>query len=166
MVFSQPSRVTSSGWPEAKVTRSSLNVDQPVQAASPWRLKEGVASQVKPAEAPAKVIVNARTGTVVINGNVHITPAAVSHGKLTVSIKEAPKVVQPGPLSKGQTAVEQASSITVEEEHDPMFLFKGGAALVDIVKAVNAVGASSSDLVEILEALKQAGAMKAELVII
>jgi flagellar P-ring protein precursor FlgI len=122
--------------------------------------------QVKPADAPAKVIVNARTGTVVINGAVRIAPAAVSHGKLTVTVKESPQVVQPAPFSKGQTAVQQNSSITAEETKNPMFLFKGGASLADIVKAVNAVGASSSDLVEILEALKQAGAMRAELEII
>ncbi|MBN8818224.1 MAG: flagellar basal body P-ring protein FlgI [Sphingomonas sp.] len=122
--------------------------------------------QVKPADPAARVIVNARTGTVVINGAVRISPAAVSHGKLTVTVKEAPRVVQPAPFSKGETAVEQSSAITAQEEKNPMFLFKGGASLADIVKAVNAVGASPSDLVEILEALKQAGAMKAELEVI
>lgn len=119
--------------------------------------------QVKPAEAPAKVIVNARTGTVVINGAVRISPAAVSHGKLTVSVQEAPRVVQPAPLSNGRTAIEPSSQISVSEEKKPMFEFKGGAALADIVKAVNAIGAGPSDIVEILQALKQAGAMKAEL---
>jgi flagellar P-ring protein precursor FlgI len=122
--------------------------------------------QVRPAEAPAKVIVNARTGTVVINGAVRIAPAAVSHGKLTVSIQEAPRVVQPAPFSKGETAVEQRSAIAVEEQKKPMFQLKAGASLSDIVKAVNAIGAAPSDLVEILEALKQAGAMTAELVVI
>jgi flagellar P-ring protein precursor FlgI len=122
--------------------------------------------QVKPADPPAKVIVNARTGTVVINGGVRISPAAVSHGKLTVTVQETPRIVQPAPFSKGETAVEPSSAISAEEEKNPMFLFKGGASLSDIVKAVNAVGASPSDLVEILEALKQAGAMKAELEVI
>jgi flagellar P-ring protein precursor FlgI len=122
--------------------------------------------QVKPADAPAKVIVNARTGTVVINGAVRIAPAAVSHGKLTVAVQEAPRVVQPAPFSRGETAVEQRSAISIEEQKKPMFQFKGGASLADIVKAVNAIGAAPSDLVEILEALKQAGAMRAELVII
>jgi flagellar P-ring protein precursor FlgI len=103
---------------------------------------------------------------VVINGAVRISPAAVSHGKLTVTVKEAPRVVQPAPFSKGETAIEPSSAITAQEEKNPMFLFKGGASLADIVKAVNAVGASPSDLVEILEALKQAGAMKAELEVI
>lgn len=122
--------------------------------------------EVKPAEAPARVIVNARTGTVVINGAVRIAPAAVAHGKLTVSVKEAPTVVQPAPFSQGQTATEQSSTINVQEERRPVIDFKGGASLADIVKAVNAIGASPSDLVEILSALKQAGAMKAELVVL
>ncbi|MCW2388265.1 flagellar P-ring protein precursor FlgI [Sphingobium sp. B11D3B] len=122
--------------------------------------------QVKPADPPAKVIVNARSGTVVINGNVQITPAAVSHGKLTVTVTEAPRIVQPAPLSRGVTAVEESSQLSAHEEKNPMFLFKGGASLADIVKAVNAVGASPSDLLEILSALKQAGAMRAELEVI
>lgn len=119
--------------------------------------------QVKPADAPARVIVNARTGTVVINGAVRIAPAAVSHGKLTVSVQEAPTIVQPAPFSQGQTAVQPSSKINVNEEKKPMFQFKSGASLADIVKAVNAIGAGPSDLVEILQALKQAGAMKADL---
>jgi flagellar P-ring protein precursor FlgI len=122
--------------------------------------------QVKPADPPAKVIVNARTGTVVINGSVRISPAAVSHGKLTVTVQETPRVVQPAPFSRGETAIEPSSDLAAEEERNPMFLFKGGASLADIVKAVNAVGASPSDLVEILGALKQAGAMRAELEVI
>ncbi|MDQ4419429.1 flagellar basal body P-ring protein FlgI [Sphingobium sp. DEHP117] len=121
---------------------------------------------VKPADAPAKVIVNARTGTVVINGAVRIAPAAIAHGKLTVSVQEAPRIVQPAPFSKGETAVEPSSSIKVEEEKRPVIDFKGGANLADIVKGLNAIGASPADMVAILEALKQAGAMKAELVVI
>ena len=122
--------------------------------------------EVEPAAAPARVIVNARTGTVVINGAVRITPAAVSHGKLTVAVKEAPRVVQPESFSRGETAIEDDSTIQIREEARPMFAFAPGAALSDIVKAVNAIGAAPSDLVAILEALKQAGAMKAELVVL
>lgn len=121
---------------------------------------------VTPAEAPAKVIVNARTGTVVINGAVRIGPAAVSHGKLTVKVQEAPTVVQPAPFSQGQTAVEQRSQVAIEEETNPAFEIKRGANLSEIVETVNAIGASPSDLAAILEALKQAGALKAELVIL
>lgn len=122
--------------------------------------------EISPADAPAKVIVNARTGTVVINGAVRIHPAAVAHGKLTVSVNENPQIVQPAPFSQGQTAVQQSSSISIDQEKKPMVNFKGGASLADIVKAVNAIGASPADMVAILEALKQAGAMKAELVVL
>ncbi|MET0269973.1 MAG: flagellar basal body P-ring protein FlgI [Sphingomonas sp.] len=121
---------------------------------------------VDPADAPARVIVNARTGTVVINGAVRIAPAAVSHGRLTVRVDEKPTIVQPAPFSRGRTVVEPNSNIAVEEERRPMFRLAPGASLADIVKAVNQIGASPADLVAILEALKQAGAMKADLVIL
>lgn len=121
---------------------------------------------VDPGEAPARVIVNARTGTVVINGAVRITPAAVSHGRLTVAVQENPTVVQPAPFSQGRTAVEQNSNIEVTERRSPMFDFAPGASLSEIVRAVNAIGAAPSDLVAILEALKQAGALRAELVVL
>ena len=121
---------------------------------------------VDPADAPARVIVNARTGTVVINGAVRIAPAAVSHGKLTVKVDEDPRIIQPAPFSRGETALEPSSTIAVEEERKPMFDFNPGASLSDIVKAVNEIGASPADLVAILEALKQAGAMKADLIVL
>ena len=121
---------------------------------------------VDPGEAPARVIVNSRTGTVVINGAVRIAPAAVSHGRLTVQVEENPQVVQPAPFSRGQTAVQQNSTISIEEERARMFEVGGGASLSEIVRAVNAIGATPSDLVAILEALKQAGALRAELVIL
>jgi flagellar P-ring protein precursor FlgI len=118
------------------------------------------------AEPPAKVIVNARTGTVVINSAVRVGPAAVTHGKLTVRIDENQRVSQPAPLSQGVTAVEQRSNVGVQEEVKPMFLLDPGPKLADIVKAVNAIGASPADLVAILEALKEAGALKAELIVL
>lgn len=121
---------------------------------------------VEAAEAPAKVIVNARTGTVVINSAVRVSPAAVTHGKLTVRIDESQKVSQPMPFSKGETKTEQHSTVGVEEEKRPMFLLEPGPKLADVVKAVNAIGASPADLVAILEALKEAGALKAELIIL
>jgi flagellar P-ring protein FlgI len=121
--------------------------------------------EIVPAEAPARIVVNARTGTVVINGAVRISPAAVSHGKLTVKVEENPRVSQPGPFSRGQTATEEASDIKIEEERNPMVLMSRGASLADIVKGINRIGASPGDLVAILEALKDAGALKAELVI-
>ena len=118
------------------------------------------------AEPAARVIVNARTGTVVINSAVRVGPAAVTHGRLTVRIDEAPRIVQPEPFSRGETAVEPSSNVQVAEERNPMFLIDPGPRLSDIVKAVNGIGASPADLVAILEALKEAGALKAELIVL
>jgi flagellar P-ring protein FlgI len=117
-------------------------------------------------DAPARIIVNSRTGTVVINSKVRVQPAAVSHGSLTVTISENPQVSQPAPLSNGQTVVTPKSNVQVEQEKNHMFVFNPGVSLDQIVQAVNNVGASPSDLVAILEALKSAGALRAELIII
>lgn len=145
----------------------SIAIEAPAGAETRSTLMSRIENlDVDPADAPARVIVNARTGTVVINGAVRISPAAVSHGKLTVAVKESPRVVQPEPYSRGRTETEESSDIRVQEEVRPMFNFAPGASLSDIVKAVNAIGAAPSDLVAILEALKQAGAMKAELVVL
>jgi len=122
--------------------------------------------QVEPGSASAKVIINSRTGTVVISSNVIVTPAAVSHGSLSVTIKEEQSVSQPLPFSKGQTTVVNNSTIKVDEGSKRMFLFKPGVELEQIVRAVNDVGAAPSDLVAILEALREAGALQAELIVI
>jgi len=122
--------------------------------------------EVDPAETPARVVVNSRTGTVVINSAVRLAPAAISHGKLTVRVEERPTVVQPAPFSQGRTTVEQNSTLSVEEENRAVMLFKGGASLARVVDALNLLGVTPSDLVAILEALKQAGALKAEMVVI
>jgi flagellar P-ring protein precursor FlgI len=121
---------------------------------------------ITPAEAPARVIINSRTGTVVINSSVRLYPAAISHGSLTVRIDEDPRVVQPAPFSRGETALEPNSKLTVEQEGAHVALFKPGASLGQVVNALNTLGVSPSDLVAILEALKQAGALKAEMVVI
>jgi flagellar P-ring protein precursor FlgI len=121
---------------------------------------------VTPAETPARVIINSRTGTVVINSAVRLSAAAISHGKLTVRIEEKPTISQPAPFSRGQTAQQESSTITTDERGDHVALFKGGASLAKIVDALNLLGVSPSDLVAILEALKQAGALKAEMVVI
>ncbi|MDX1697037.1 MAG: flagellar basal body P-ring protein FlgI, partial [Thiohalobacterales bacterium] len=122
--------------------------------------------QVQPGEAPARVIVNSRTGTVVIGNHVKVMPAAVSHGSLTVTISEAYSVSQPAPFSDGETVVVPRSGVEVSEEGSPMFLFEPGTTLNDVVRAVNQVGAAPGDLVAILEALKVAGALRAELLVI
>ncbi len=121
---------------------------------------------VTPAETPAKVIVNSRTGTVVINSAVRLAPAAISHGKLVVKIDEKPQVSQPGPFSNGQTAVTPNSQISAQESEAHVALFKPGASLSSLVNALNKLGVSPSDLVAILEALKEAGSLKAEMEVI
>ena len=121
---------------------------------------------VEPGPVAARVIINSRTGTVVIGDNVTVSPAAVAHGSLVVTIAEQPQVSQPAPFGNGETAVVTNSEVSIEEEDNRMFLFAPGSSLNDIVQAVNAVGAAPGDLVAILEALKQAGALRAELVVI
>jgi len=138
-----------------------LNVGQRVAFAS---MVENI--EIKPDDAPARIIINSRTGTVVINNKVRVQPVAVSHGSLMVTVQENPQISQPNPLANGQTAVQAQTNITVEEEDQRMFVFNPGVSLNEIVEAVNDVGASPSDLVAILEALKSAGALRAELIII
>jgi flagellar P-ring protein FlgI len=123
--------------------------------------------EVTPGESAARVIINSRTGTVVINSSVHVSPAAVSHGSLVVSITEDFNVSQPQPFSEnGETVVTPDSNISVSQGDNRMFLFKPGVELNDIVQAVNQVGAAPGDLVAILEALREAGALRAELIVI
>ena len=121
---------------------------------------------LKPAEASAKIIINSRTGTVVIGKYVKVLPAAVSHGNLIVTITEDPKVSQPGALAQGQTVVVPTTEVNIKEENNRMFKFDPGVSLDELVQAVNEVGAAPGDLVAILEALKEAGAIHAELIVI
>lgn len=121
---------------------------------------------VTPAAQAARVIVNSRTGTVVINQAVRLNPAAISHGKLTIRIDENPRVVQPAPFSQGETAQEEASTIAIEEQGGGLIAMPGAASLSDVVAALNLLGVGASDLVVILEALRQAGALQAEMVIL
>lgn len=146
---------------------SSVQVTAPVdpmQRTSFMAILENI--EVAPGESAAKVIVNSRTGTVVIGQNVRVNAAAVTHGSLTVTISNDPIVSQPPPLSGGATVVVPNAAIDVKQEKNRMFLFNPGVSLNDIVEAVNKVGAAPGDLVAILEALKQAGALKAELIVI
>ncbi len=124
--------------------------------------------EVTPGEVQARVIINSRTGTVVIGDNVRVTPAAVAHGSLVVTIGESPFVSQPiAPFGQsGETVALSDSDISIVQEEASMFLFEPGTSLDEIVRAVNRVGAAPGDLVAILEALKQAGALRAELIVI
>jgi flagellar P-ring protein precursor FlgI len=123
--------------------------------------------EVEPSDAPARVIINSRTGTVVISSRVRVSPAAVAHGSLTVTITERTDVSQPNALSKGGTTVAvPRTEINATQSDARMFVFDAGVTLDEIVRAVNQVGAAPGDLVAILEALQQAGALHAQLVVI
>ena len=122
--------------------------------------------EVTPAEPNARVVINSRTGTVVINRAVRVTAAAVSHGTISVAITATNDVSQPNALSQGQTTPVQNADIAVTEPKNPMFLFKPGVDLREIVDAVNQIGATPSSLIAILEALKSSGSLRAELIII
>ena len=121
---------------------------------------------VLPGEPPARVVINSRTGTVVISRNVRVTAAAVSHGTISVAIAATHEVSQPNILGQGTTTPVQNADVRVTEPNKPMFLFQPGIDLRQIVDAVNQVGASPSALIAIIEALKSSGSLRAELVII
>jgi flagellar P-ring protein precursor FlgI len=122
--------------------------------------------RLQPGEGAAKIVLNARTGTVVVGKNVTVGPAAVSHGNLSVTITETGVVSQPEGGSQGITVLTDQSSIRVRQEKNKMVVLKPGPTLDEVVRALNQVGAGPSDLMEILEALQQAGALQAELQVI
>ncbi len=146
---------------------TSISVQAPVNASQRvdyLSLLENI--DVTPGKSAAKIIINSRTGTIVIGQHVRVEPVAVTHGSLTVTVREDVSVSQPNALGEGQTVVVPDSDVQVTEESGPMFNFAPGPTLSDIVKAVNEVGAAPGDLMAILEALKQAGALKAEIMVI
>ncbi len=149
------------------IDATSIRVDSPIdpaQRVSFVSLLENL--EVDPGEAAARVVVNSRTGTVVISSEVRVSPAAVSHGNLTVTISEDQQVSQPNALASGTTTVTPSTQVDVKESGSRMFLFNTGVTLDEVVRAVNQVGAAPSDLVAILEALKEAGSLRAELIVI
>jgi len=122
---------------------------------------------VTPGEPAAKIVVNSRTGTVVISRNVKVTAAAVTHGPLTVTVSATNEVSQANPFAdQGQTVELQNADVAIEEPANKMFLFQPGVDLRDIVDAVNETGATPSALSAIVEALKSSGSLRAELVVI
>jgi len=155
---------------------SSIKVRAPVdpsQRVSFVSLLENI--DVEPARPAAKVIVNSRTGTIVIGGDVRVTPAVVTHGSLTVRVEEDTNVTSTGTTTTtdgvtttapGDAVTTQDSTITIDQEPAKAFIFDTGTQLSDIVDAINAVGAGPADLVTILEALREAGSLRAELIII
>ncbi|MGR0277975.1 flagellar basal body P-ring protein FlgI [Marinomonas dokdonensis] len=123
--------------------------------------------EVELGEERARIVINSRTGTIIIGQHVKVSPAAVTHGSLTVTINEIPPVVgQDGTVTGGQTILAPRAGLEIDETSGHMFVFDPGASLNDIVRAVNQVGAAPGDVMAILEGLKQAGAINADLVVI
>jgi flagellar P-ring protein precursor FlgI len=115
---------------------------------------------------PARVVVNERTGTVVVGGNVTLKPVAVSHGNLSVEIQTTPVISQPPPFSQGETVVVPQTQTRVTDEGGQLVVLEESATVADVAKALNALGVGSRDIIAIFQALKQAGALKAELIIL
>ncbi|MCV6605287.1 MAG: flagellar basal body P-ring protein FlgI [Porticoccaceae bacterium] len=150
---------------------SSIKVNTPVDMAQKVAFFAEVENlEFTPGQAAARIVVNARTGTIVMGSGVQILPAAVAHGNLSVTISESIDVSQPGPFSDGETAITPASDIAITQEEARVFAIgadgKGVASVEEVVRAINQVGAAPGDLMAILEALKQAGALRGELVVI
>jgi flagellar P-ring protein precursor FlgI len=114
----------------------------------------------------AKVVINSRTGSIVLNQAVTLGPCAIAHGNLSVSISSTPIISQPGPLSSGQTVVAEKANIEIRQEPGALIQLPGAAKLADVVRALNALGATPQDLLAILQAIKAAGALNAELEVI
>ena len=144
-----------------------------IQVTAPARPEERVGFMarmqnidVSPAQAVAKVVINARTGSVVMSQNVRLNDCAVAHGNLSVVINTEPVISQPNPLSGGATVVAQKSQIEISVAGSALQVVRGGASLADVIKGLNTLGANPQDLVSILQAMKAAGALRAELEII
>ena len=114
----------------------------------------------------ARVVINARTGSIVVNQSVTLGPCAVAHGNLSVTINSTPVISQPAPLSGGQTVVTEKTDIRINQEPGSLIQLPAGAKLTDVVKALNSLGATPGDLLAILQAIKAAGALQAELEVI
>ncbi len=121
---------------------------------------------VELARPAARVVLNARTGSVVLNDAVTLGPCAVAHGSLSVTINSTPQVSQPGPLSQGQTVVTEKADIAITQQPGALVQMPAGAKLADVVKALNALGATPQDLLAILQAMRAAGALRAEIEVI
>jgi flagellar P-ring protein precursor FlgI len=122
--------------------------------------------EFEPSRPAAKVIVNSRTGTIVIGSDVRLLPAAITHGGITVTINETRDVSQPNAFADGNTAVTNQSIVNVNKDDNRMFVFDPGVSLDTLVRAINEIGAGPGDVMAILEALSQAGALRGELIII
>ena len=148
---------------DARVIRVQLPADPAARVAFLADLEN---IDVAPAMPSPKVIVNARTGSVVMNQTVSLMPSAVAHGNLAVTISSTPIISQPGPFSQGTTQVAEKTDIQIRQDGGAVLQLDASAKLADVVKALNTLGATAQDLIAILQALKASGSLKAELEII
>ncbi|HQN10635.1 MAG TPA: flagellar basal body P-ring protein FlgI [Quisquiliibacterium sp.] len=148
---------------DARVIRVQLPTDPAARVAFMADLEN---IEVSPAQPVPKVIVNARTGSVVMNQTVALQPSAVAHGNLSVTISSTPVISQPGPFSQGTTQVAEKTDIQIKQDGGAIMQLQASAKLADVVKALNALGATAQDLIAILQALKASGSLKADLEII
>jgi flagellar P-ring protein FlgI len=147
----------------------SLNVRVPVEPLQRTAFMAALQDLDVPMVAgPARVILNSRSGSVVMNQSVQLSPSAVAHGNLTVKIQQSPTVSQPLPFSRGQTAIASQDTATINDsgKENSLISVPSGASLDQVVKALNMLGATPQDLISILQSLKSAGALRAELEVI
>jgi flagellar P-ring protein precursor FlgI len=145
----------------------SVRVKMPAQPAARLaflaRIENLPVALARPA---ARVVLNARTGSVIVNDAVTLGPCAVAHGNLSVTISTTPLVSQPGPFSGGNTVQAERSDIAISQQGGSLITLPAGAKLADVVKALNSLGATPMDLLAILQAMKTAGALQAEIEVI
>lgn len=156
------------GQPLARAVDSgSVRIDVPesLRETIPMFIAGIEALEVMP-DIPARIVVNEKTGTVVIGENVRISTVAVAHGNLSISVKEMARISQPEPLSGGETVVTPETEINADEERAKVMLLEGGATIGELVRALNAIGVSPRDMISIFQTIKAAGALQAELEII
>lgn len=148
---------------------SSVRVSVPAQSRAEGKLVDFISAveliEITP-DVIARVIVNERTGTVVIGGNVSILPVAISHGGLNIEIESVPVISQPNPFSQGQTVATQLTRVFAGEDSTTVVAINGASTVQDVAKALNSLKVAPRDIIAIFQALKEAGALKAELIII
>jgi flagellar P-ring protein precursor FlgI len=144
-----------------------VEVRAPAQAGERVRFMAELENlEVAQTQPSARVVINARTGSIVMNRQVTLEPAAVAHGNLSVTISSQPVISQPAPLSQGQTVVTERAEIQIKQDGGTLMQLTGGANLADVVRALNTLGANAQDLLAILQALKAAGSLRADLEVI
>lgn len=145
----------------------TVQVNAPLDSGSRVRMIAEIQEMsIETAKPAAKVVINARTGSIVLNQAVTLGPCAIAHGNLSITISTTPVISQPAPFSQGQTVVAQKSDIQVKQEPGKVINMANSPQLTDVVRALNSLGATPQDLLAILQAIKAAGALNAELEVI